>query len=739
MISQTLKVTKSERFKKRTIINALGDDILRYIAELVTNSDDSYRRLEQSNSDIANIPKKIYIQLGKGNRSNDKDVITIIDNAEGMDIETLKSKFQSYGSDHIGGVENKARGIFGQGASDVLTSAATDKKTSVIISIKNDRMSKLTYHVDEHYDPSITIEEVELRKNVFSEFRKNNKIPANGTIVSFGIPTLVKFTKNIRKNLKVLIETCPSFRYLLNQQNREIILIQDGKETKLSSSEYSFDKKQQVSSNNFTYKFEDKNISCELLLYKNDIKDIDKTNIIVRDENYVVYDNTMFDFANVAAAQNISGELIINGFYEICRDKLNDSNNPIAIVHDNRTGFDTKKPFYLGLNKLLNPIIADVLGKFGIKTKQINLTNNKKFSDALRELNKYIDSELKETVGGNIKGSTPPPEGIKFVRSNVSFTLGKTYDLKLLVNTNLVSIDDTIFLNVEENNSIETSPNAIKIQADEINDSGLITKNLTIKALNLTTEPIKVEAKCKSYKTIALINVISEDIHYPTNGLEFYEHELELTYNVPHHCKLYFDTEIVPIGSRIILSTSGIELKQTEIEVTSNLLYPNSTIGVIDIVSTGGNVNNEYSIIASFEKISTKVTISLVESNAQSSLGGGLVSGLRIEGSKAPHQTFYQPNTHIIVINSKNVINMAIMGDLDGKNPDSPKFDKEETKYVSDLVAAEAATQLVKTQNARKGEFSLSDPETLIDDYKNTVQLHKNKMFNLFYKVLINK
>ena len=55
-------VRDSLRKKRRAIKDALGNDILRYIAELLTNSDDSYRRLENQNIDD-NKEKVIYIEL----------------------------------------------------------------------------------------------------------------------------------------------------------------------------------------------------------------------------------------------------------------------------------------------------------------------------------------------------------------------------------------------------------------------------------------------------------------------------------------------------------------------------------------------------------------------------------------------------------------------------------------------------------------------------------------------------
>ena len=45
--TRTILVKDSIRKKKRVLNDALGDDILRYITEILTNADDSYRRLEK--------------------------------------------------------------------------------------------------------------------------------------------------------------------------------------------------------------------------------------------------------------------------------------------------------------------------------------------------------------------------------------------------------------------------------------------------------------------------------------------------------------------------------------------------------------------------------------------------------------------------------------------------------------------------------------------------------------------
>ena len=58
----TLQVKNSLRKKRRDIKDALGDDIIRYIVELVLNSDDSYRRMENRHEVISG-DKVIYIEL----------------------------------------------------------------------------------------------------------------------------------------------------------------------------------------------------------------------------------------------------------------------------------------------------------------------------------------------------------------------------------------------------------------------------------------------------------------------------------------------------------------------------------------------------------------------------------------------------------------------------------------------------------------------------------------------------
>ncbi len=733
-------VQDSLRKKKRAIKDALGNDILRYIAELLTNSDDSYRRLENKNIEN-NQEKVIYIELKKERRksadNNDSYVLSVTDNAEGMTLDTLERIFSTYGEDNAGGTELHARGIFGQGASDVLRAAAKEKRTASIETIKDNNISKLYYNMDENLTPIINTEKVELTGNRLNDYRNNLRIPQNGTKISFGIPANVKFTDKIKDNLVELIEKYPYFRYLLNQENRKIIYIYDGKESTISSKKYQFSEENEISNEEFSFIYEGKNIDCELKLYLNENKKNDETNIIVRDENYSVFDNTMFDFQNYPSAQFVSGELIIKGLYDLCYEHLN-NDEPDAIVRDNRTGFDTKNSFYIKLNKELAPKIQEVLNENGKENKVTNLGNNKKFSEALKKLNKYMQKELNDVIpGGPGTAKEPPIEGIKFARSSASITKGKQYTLKLYINSNLLASDEKISI-ICEDTCIEVTPDIVDYNEDEI-DNGLVIKNILIKALDCTTDSAIIQAKVNNYLATIAIDVIDIDIHYPENGLEFYPNEISLVYDRPHSLKLYVDTSVIPLKSRIQIKCDGLEIDNYIVTFNEDNLL-NKEIAMLEIVTKGGKVNETYEVFANYVDLTADAIITLIEPSRNDNNGGGLIAGFKLEANKnMSYQAYFNPHDHIIYINTENPINLRIMGDMSDKNPGKPTFTSEQVKYLCDIISNQAASLLVKRKNVKNGEINFDDFEDAVEQVQNLVQDHKNKIYQDLYSALTSR
>ncbi len=729
---EKIEVQDSLRKKKRVLNDALGDDILRYIAELLTNSDDSYHRMEVNNLVDINEKKVIYIELLENNNNY---LISVTDNAEGMSKKTLKNIFGVYGGNNSGGEKSHTRGIFGQGASDVLRASAYDHKVARIETIKDNRITILNYKMDRNLTPSIEIDEKRLSKKQMLKYREELKIPNNGTKITFGISKRIKFSKKIRESLPNLIEKYPSFRYLLNKDNREIIYVEPLMNTTLSSSAYQFNEDNLISSNDFKFRFQEDKLDCHLKLYHNVNKKEDNTNIIVKDENDIVFDNTMFAFNNSSLATNVSGELLINGLYDLCYVHLN-MEEPDAIIRDNRTGFDTKNPFYEKLSSVINPIIEKILIENGPKIESTDLTNNKKFNEALKKLNKYLASEIKSEIsGGNLEGDgLKNNEYLKFARGSISLTKGKTYNIKLYINSDYILPQDEIKINVPENDSIKVNPLIITYQDYEINNH-LVIKNISIEALNNTIVPIIIEAYFEDIKTSLQIEVIDEEIYYPKNGMEFVPNSVSQVYDKVHKLKLFVDKEVVPLDSKITIESNGLKLLDDNIFFTKRNLI-NDQIGVINISLTGGMINEEYRVIAKYQDILATANISLIDSNKKEKLGGGLISKIMLESSDNPYQSYFNSYNNVITINIKNPINIRMMGNLKDKDPNNPKFDLIESKYLCDIIATQAASLVIK-KNVTNGEIELNNNLESYEKIEKLMQEHKNKIYEEMYPALL--
>ena len=336
-----------DRLIDRRLKTALWNDIVRYLIELITNSDDSYNRIEnyvwEKDIIIDIIPKWAW-----------NFEISVTDYAEWMSEETLNKIFSKYGNDNAGWLKNNVRWIFWQWASDVLRNACFESKKAEIHSIKDGICSHLKYlRQNSNFVIDVSAEEVT------GEIRDQLWIPYNWTVIIFWIPSSVQFKWDISK-LADKLNITPSLRYILDNDtsDKKVLLRNKSLLTsiRLNSSKYQFNS-ECLLDHAFSFPFQWETIMCNLALYEKDKKDM-TTEIIVRDEKNNVFANTWFDFWNHQAISHIKWELEIRWFYKLCHDYLNEKKD--TLIKDNRTWFETKSDFYLELNKSIYPIINNI-------------------------------------------------------------------------------------------------------------------------------------------------------------------------------------------------------------------------------------------------------------------------------------------------------------------------------------------------------------------------------------------
>lgn len=737
MEDKTIYIEDSSRTARRQQQKRLGSSAVAYLVELITNSDDSYKRLESAGFVSVDEVKPIYIELKKKDGSF---ILSVTDNAEGMTSERVESIFKKYGGDNAGGDSSASRGIFGQGATDVMVNASMDGKPAMLESIKDDVMCKYYFGWDNQQSKrTVTPKKVNFNKGQFAQVRKSLRIPGNGTRMTFGVPSSVKFKE---KTILDELEGSYALRYILSSKNRKVVFVKNDFEQVLSSEKYLLQESNLLANKKFNFDYEDSKLSCEIFLYRNPNKKEEgdyKTEILVTDSNQVIYANTFFGFEKMPKAKDISGVLKIDGLYELCKKHLNQE-HPDEIINDDRTGFNSKHDFYkLITNKHLDKIISDCINEHSTPTEEVDITKNKKFKSALQALNKWMSEELKRDIpGGGSAGKNPPSDGLDFGKIKIEITKGVSYDLKLLINPQLITPEDDIFVDVSDNaDYISYTPDVITYSEGEIKDNKVV-KSISLNALNVTPEGeyVTLTVSSKSYTKSIAIYVLDVDIIYPNDGIDFELKDETFTEKGNHKSTIWFDTDVYELGTKVKFSCKDLILINESVELTKEMLITDN-IGKFVVQTTGGIVGNDYELELIVEKDGlVKKQIIHIRNEANQKQGSkGMFTSIKLwDGDDDDFQITFNEKTGIIYIAPKSRINIAMMGDLSNLDPENPKFSPKQYQYITDLLAYHSAMLDVK-ELERKNDIEINEDERL-EDYNKKISSKKAIIFDRLTKAM---
>lgn len=725
----TYIVKNAERTEKRNFNKVFGNDILKYLAEIITNSDDSYNRLEQAGYIGSDVICPIYIHV---TNSRLKREVLVVDNAEGMNDIDLLRNFQEYGADTSGGATGKkVRGLFGQGASDVLFNASLNGKIAEICSFKDD-----TFYVCKfRWDGGNKVINPQRQKKSMSDLRNlrdHYKIPNNGTAVRFGLPKDV----TIPRNFAQAISSFYILRFILSKQNRQIVFIEHTnggvpKETKL---EYIFPPlidEDILLSQDIHFQYAGDKVSGKLtLMRKPQQESFGTLHVLCYDKQKSVYDNTLFNYEKYPNADTIHGLLELDGASDIIRKKLN-QDIPEEILTDTRDGFDKRHTFYKELFSRVEPLLQTVLEKLSREKpeKSVELTDQREWRDAFKEINKYFQEELEEEIGGVETGVNPPPEGLRFAVPNIKITAGRKYSTKLLINGNLLPAGSIISL-TNESPDIDISPIKITITDKDIDKNSLAVKSISISGLIVGTESTVIATSNTGHTSKLFVSVIDREIHYPKYGFEFVPSHTRLRANDSMVAKLFINIEKIPLGSVIdfdydrslmLLGHTSITLSEEHL-VAGNIAKVETEVASLEVFAQTG-------VKASVGSTVAVLSVDISDEEDQDDKGrGGFLNGVTVKAVSSFWQTFFDHRDGRININSDNAVNKLHLGIV---NPDNFKPTKDQRRFLVDLCANEAAKQLVKLKIG-KGKIPSDSYEAVLDE----IQKEKNKLLGIFVKTL---
>jgi len=717
MKNNSFVVKDAHRKRERDLKDSLKRDLVAYISEILTNADDSYRRLENANKIPKDEIKEILIEIKEDRRKKGEFVVSITDQAEGMSEEELRIKFKDYGADKAEG-QLHTRGLFGQGASDVLFNASSEQRTAIIESFKDGKLTKAKFNYDKNDTDfkKVEFEPIDRKGNQLSNIRQSLGIQENGTKVTFGIPSRVKYNP---KTIVNEIESYPFFKFLLNNPYRKVVLKLEHEtvEHHLSSANYQLTEKP-LFKKDFSITYKNYTLQCKLTLWKID-KKIIKNDILIIDEYQVIYDDHFFGFDTNPKARSLGGFLEIKDFYKVLRNELNAA-DPIAIITDNRKGFDTSQEFYQLLKAEVIKIINPKLDEFGDEIDEVDISSNRKISEMIKRLNSYFVKNMPEEIpySGKEKGILPPEQGLAFVRDEMSLTVSKKYMIILLINARMVSDQTPIKLISENINIIALSQGSIAFKKEEANMYGLVIKRFLIEAKAFSNEPIQITANSGILYCHALIKPIEYEIHYPEQGLEFFPHRIKHKPDRNHIGHLYVDAKQFEPGKTIFIAAEepfvNLEVTQITLKETD---FDSNGIAMFKIPFTGGELGDRYSVYATSDDTKTSLRVEIKESSKRDTEGTlGLISSIKFHSDyeNKHEQAKFSKTDKVLMINRVNPINKAMWSNINFLK-DFSNVSPKQLNYLLDLCSYHGALQIVEYQMSHHDFLVNKESFTLLE------------------------
>ena len=721
-------VQESKRLVARSIKERFDGNIYREIAELVTNSLDSYNRILNYKGN-----KIVRIELHKPQRKNyEKNTLRVIDYAEGMSLDTMIKIFAVRGEDNNQGASFKnVRGMFGLGASDVMRISAYQDKSAEYYSFLNGEVSCLRFKMNDDKTQTTIIPSNIKDNNQIIGLRQKYGIENNGTVAIFGIPDEVNMPSNFNEFQKGL-ESLFLLRNILMDETNEIILMAYDTTDRLSTNKEEYKLGELFYEKDFSFEYKKERFDSNLKFYFNNNKSINKLEIIVQDGRNVIYDNQpqMFGFKKSQGAELISGILTIKNFYEEQNYFLN--NKDLSLLNDDRSGFDINKGFGKTLTTTLEPYISEAISiaSKDLKKENTSLSSTKNYREFLSFLNKDLKSTQVIGRGNSKDPRLPPVDAIEFVRPKIMITSGRKYDLKIDINKNLVQPNDEIIIKSYGNDLNYINHSAtLRITESDLKEE-IPQKSVLIEGIKQSTNNILLTATINNTTTRCDISVVNEEIVYPKNGIEFEKHDMIITPDVNHKkIKLYYDTSAIGTNQIIVSDNSSGKLSfQKHLFDLKDGIFLTDTIGYFLLTFSGGELNDEYKIIATCSNCSDVLNADVLETSSQEHSNRGDIADYELCDDEYVGQSFYDPRDHKIKILTKNSINNQFVKEW------KPNLSGKELLYIISLVCYETA-KLYTDKEKRNGHINEND----IEDYLNRLTIKKDEYFTKFLNLTDSK
>jgi hypothetical protein len=509
----------TRRYKRQNMERAMRGKIERGLVELITNSDDSYRDLEDIGKQVSG---KIRIEVERRKKGQSNTVI-VRDRAGGMNRAEIYKKLGELGKRTSGFEKGKARrGLHGRGARDVAAFGTVHYE-----SIKEGEYNHLII------PPSLTCSFKEPSKKATQEVRKNLGIPkGNGTVVTIEVEKRFK----IPQHGKTLLENFHryySLRDILSNPARKVTIVDLNKDRE-DPLIYRFSEGGEVV-------FDDKIIVpdypdgvAHLVICKHsDFFEQDtlpyREGVLVKSAA-AIHDCTYFGLEAEPFSWRFTGKLRCEFIDKLVReyDDREDANpdnpnhpenNPTRLLDPSRDGLIFEHPFVQALYKKckqkLKPFIEELKAAEEPHKRDVTDDNlDKKLNNLSKEISKVFEKKVKEfeeeippelTDEPPIKGL---PIGLHIIpREEIAIITNQPKTFSIIVK-HYEALEASLPVNI-----ISSDPEDVKVRISPVflkkflEDGKVGRTTFTVESSKVGTEAF-IEARYGGYDNLVLVKVV---------------------------------------------------------------------------------------------------------------------------------------------------------------------------------------------------------------------------------------
>lgn len=428
-MKRLFKIETDPRLVARRVKTAIQGNAITALVELITNCDDSYRRLERANVTVRGRIEVLYRKEGYSGH------FAVRDSAAGMSYAEFSRAFEKYGAATSGFDAGEAvTGFFGTGAKNALGGMSNGR----ICTFKDDVFTECRVFLDGNN----LMGEIDSQPAA-AALRSKHGIDSNGTVAYFSadrekgqrVPQFDKLFQCLANHWRL--------RKIMTNHKRKVFLINEGEKQKRLPLTYGIPKGKEVHAEQFSVPVDgygDFPIRFSLSRAETELSQSTEEReggLLILDEAESVLDMSLFKYDNEPLASRSFGEVVIGRFRELL-----ESEEPV--LKEERDGLDRSHPVCRAIISEIEKRIERMVKEEQLRQREvrsdIDVEENRRYRDAFKILNEIAELEVDVVNLGQEPTDQiePPPDGLGIYPDSAHITVGKRYGFQIRMDTRVV-------------------------------------------------------------------------------------------------------------------------------------------------------------------------------------------------------------------------------------------------------------------------------------------------------------